>query len=127
MRSVLYSVAMNLDGFIAGPDGEYDWIPTDPSIDFEAFYGSVDTLLLGRKTYDFVREAGGGPGMSGTRSYVFSRTLDPADHPDVTLVSPDAESVVTDLRAEESEGDIWLFGGGETLRWQIGLMAGRPL
>ena len=51
-RRLRYQVAMSLDGFIAGPNGEYDWIVMDPSIDFRALYGEFDTAVMGRKTYE---------------------------------------------------------------------------
>ncbi len=60
MRCVRYSVAMSLDGYIAGPDGEIDWIVMDPEIDFGALMGRFDTVLLGRKSYETTREHGGG-------------------------------------------------------------------
>jgi dihydrofolate reductase len=69
MRPVRYSVAMSLDGFVAGPNGENDWIVMDPDIDFAAQAGSFDTLLLGRKTYESARGQGGA-GMPGLRPYV---------------------------------------------------------
>ena len=52
MRQLRYSVASSIDGFIAGPNGEFDWIPMDPDIDFGAMFGRYDTLLLGRKTFE---------------------------------------------------------------------------
>ena len=52
MRRLRYSVASSIDGFIAGPNGEYDWIPMDPDIDFGAMFGRYDTLLMGRKTFE---------------------------------------------------------------------------
>ena len=61
MRRVRFSVAMSLDGYIAGPNGESDWIVIDPDIDFRALMGAFDTVLLGRKTYEAVRQQGGGP------------------------------------------------------------------
>ena len=50
MRPVCYSVAMSLDGCIAGPSGEADWIPMDPEIDFKELFARFDTVLLGRKS-----------------------------------------------------------------------------
>jgi dihydrofolate reductase len=117
MRRVRYSVAASLDGFIAGPDGEYDWIPMDPTIDFAAFYSTIDTVLMGRGTYEIVqmqKEHGKGQEV-GPRSYVFSRTLKQEDHPDVTIVADDAAGTVARLRAEEGK-DIWLMGGGVLFR-----------
>ena len=116
MRSVRYSVAASLDGYIAGPNGEFDWIPEDPTVDFGALFARVDTVLLGRRSYELVAKAGAGPWKPDTRVYVFSRTLEPSDHPQVTLVGNDAERVVADLRAEDGEGEIWLFGGGVLFR-----------
>ena len=116
MRRVRYSVAASLDGYIAGPNGEFDWIIMDPAIDFAALFAKVDAVLLGRRTYEFTRQAGGGGGFSpGTRVYVFSRTLRPEDHPDVTIVGDDAGAAVAALRAEPG-GEIWLFGGGDLFR-----------
>ena len=55
------SVAMTLDGYVAGPKGESDWIVMDPEIDFAALASSFDTMLLGRNTYEAARQQGGGP------------------------------------------------------------------
>jgi hypothetical protein len=110
MRPVRYNVAASLDGYIAGPNGEYDWIPQDPAIDFEALFARVDTYHLGRKSYELFANPKKSP-WPDARVYVFSRTLDPADHPKVTVVSDDAEQVVAGLRAEEGDGEIWLWGG----------------
>jgi dihydrofolate reductase len=115
VRIVRYNVAASLDGYIAGPDGEFDWIPEDPAVDFAALFEDVDTVLLGRKSYELVRASGGVPWPRGARVYVFSRTLDSAAHPDVT-VALDAAAVVKELRAEPGRGEIWLFGGGRLFR-----------
>jgi dihydrofolate reductase len=105
---------MSLDGYIAGPRGEFDWIVMDPDIDFRAMFQNFDTLLMGRKTYEAALRMGQGPGMPGMRSYVFSRTLRQADCPDVT-VSDEPETTVPALKATEGK-DIWLFGGGSLFR-----------
>jgi dihydrofolate reductase len=110
MRRVRLSVAMSLDGYIAGPNGESDWIVIDPDIDFGALMGSFDVLLLGRKTYEMTRQQGGGGGMPGMHVYVFSRTLHQADCPDAT-VSDNPAATVAALKAAPGK-DIWLFGGG---------------
>jgi dihydrofolate reductase len=55
MREVLYRVAASVDGYIAGPHGEVDWIVQDPGVDFAKVYESVDTVLLGRRTYELTR------------------------------------------------------------------------
>lgn len=113
MRPVRYNVAASLDGFIAGPSGEYDWIPTDPAVDFATLFARVDTVLLGRHSYELtLREPSAAVWPAGARVYVFSRTLDPAGHPGVTVVRSDAAGVVAALRAEPGAGEIWLYGGG---------------
>jgi dihydrofolate reductase len=118
MRRVRYSVAMSLDGYVAGPDGESDWIVMDPEIDFAALTGSFDTILLGRKTYEAARGQGG-PGMPGMRPYVLSGTLRQAECPDVT-VSDDAKGTLAALKTAPGK-DIWLFGGGSLFRSLLGL------
>ena len=65
MRKVVYSVATSLDGYVAGPNGEADWITMDPEIDFAAIFARFDVVLMGRKTYDQVRAMGGGAGDAG--------------------------------------------------------------
>ena len=115
MRKVIYGGAMSLDGFIAGPNGEYDWIVMDPDIDFAAFMGRFDTFLIGRKTFEAMRRMGEtAPPTPGIQNIVFSRTLRPADCPNATL-SDDAETFVADLRKKPGK-DIALFGGGELFR-----------
>jgi dihydrofolate reductase len=54
MRLVRYNVAASLDGFIADRNGRYDWIPLDPTVDFAAIFARVDTVLLGRRSYELV-------------------------------------------------------------------------
>ena len=112
MRPIRYNVAASLDGYIAGPDGGYEWIPDDPTVDFAAIFARVDTVLLGRHSYELVRRTGMTPWPAGTRLFVFSRTLRPEEHPGVTVVADDAAATVAALRAEPGDGDIWLFGGG---------------
>jgi dihydrofolate reductase len=101
---------MSLDGYIAGPDGEYDWIIMDPDFDFEAMSEQFDTYLLGRKTFD-VTGSQVSPASSGIRTYVFSRTLRQSDYKNVPIIGENWKEVVQSLREEEGK-DIWLFGGG---------------
>jgi dihydrofolate reductase len=111
MRRVRYRVATSLDGYLAGPNGEIDWIVHDPTVDFRAVYAQFDTVLLGRRTYELTQQPGAPPWPIGWRVYVFSRTLKPAAHPAITIVGADIGSTVASLRAEPGR-DIWLFGGG---------------
>jgi dihydrofolate reductase len=114
MRRVRYVVAMSLDGYIAGPNGEADWIIIDPEIDFRALFEQFDTFLLGRRTFEAIGGARGG-GQSGLKTIVFSRTLHQEDYPNLTIVSEKPEQALADLRSEPGK-DIWLFGGGTLFR-----------
>jgi dihydrofolate reductase len=112
-RRVRYSVAMSLDGFIAGPNGEHDWIIMDPSLDFAALFEQFDTLLIGRRTFEVMLRSGGAT-MGGMQTIVFSRTLRQSDYPKVVVSSKVAE-IIAALK-EKPGKDIWLFGGGELFR-----------
>ena len=116
MRRIRYSVAMSLDGYIAGPNGEADWILMDPDIDFGEIFGQFDTILMGRKTYEVTRAGGGDDaGMPGMKVFVVSRTLRAKDHPKVTIIDDDLKGAFIHL-CEQPGKDIWLFGGGELFR-----------
>jgi dihydrofolate reductase len=104
---------MSLDGFIAGPNGEYDWITVDPSKDFATFFEQFDTLLMGRRTFEMALQ-GPGAAMPGMKTIVCSRTLQAAACPDVTICD-DAASTVAALKSRPGK-DIWLFGGATLFR-----------
>ena len=115
-RQVHYGVAASLDGYIAGPNGEADWITMDPDIDFGQIMARFDTLLIGRKTFTGMVEPGKKvPSSRGMKTLVFSRTLDAAAYPGVTIVSDRAAEAIAGLKASPGK-DIWLFGGGELFR-----------
>jgi dihydrofolate reductase len=115
MRPLVYSVATSLDGFIAGPKGEYDWIIQDPTIDFGEIFGQFDTAIMGRRTYEFILREGRSPREFGMKIFVASTTLDPDQHHDVTIIAADLPKAVAELK-HKSGKDIWLFGGGATFR-----------
>ena len=117
-RRLRYQVASSLDGFIASPDGGYDWIAEDPDIDFAALYAQFDTAVMGRKTFLAGLENGGDGTLPGIDVVVFSRTLRSADYPAVTIVDGDPVEHVRSLKAAGGAGgkDIWLYGGGELFR-----------
>lgn len=110
MRDVRLSLAMSLDGYIAGPAGEVDWLPHDLEFDWGAFMARFDTVVMGRATWDFMRANGGGDGSM--RTYVASRTVEPGEREGVTVVA-DAAATLAALRAEEGGKEIWLMGGGD--------------
>ncbi len=114
MKRIRYYVAMSLDGYIAGPKGEADWIIMDPAIDFGALFEEFDTFLIGRRTFEpMVRMKRSK--TPGVKTFVFSQTLKQKDHPGVTIVADGVVETVNALRAETGK-DIWLFGGGSLFR-----------
>jgi len=115
MRRVVYSVAMSLDGYIAGPNGEIDWIMIDPEIDFRGFMDRFDTVLMGRHSFEVDSAHGGDGSMAGQKVLVVSRSLRQEDYPAVTIIDDNLEEAVSRLQAEPGK-DIWLFGGGELFR-----------
>lgn len=115
MRRLRYGVATSLDGFIAGPNGEYDWIVPDPSIDFAAIWAQYDTLLMGRGTYEVAKARRAALSGSGQQWIVVSRTLKPEDCPGVTLIGSGVAEAVAALKAKPGK-DIWLMGGGMLFR-----------
>jgi dihydrofolate reductase len=114
-KRLRYQVATSLDGFIATPNGGYDWIVMDSAIDFKALYNEFDTVVMGRKTYDLAKEQANHGAMPGMEIVAFSRTLAPAEYPGVRIVNDDPAAVVRELKTKPGK-DIWLFGGGELFR-----------
>lgn len=115
MRSLVYSVAMSLDGFIAGPNGEYDWIAQDPSFDFTALWNRFDTLIMGRRTYEVALTRFNPIEQLGKKVLVVSTSLDPLQHPDATIIHDGAREAVASLKAEAGK-DLWLMGGSVLAR-----------
>jgi dihydrofolate reductase len=115
MRLVRYGGAMSLDGYIAGPNGEYDWIVQDPEMSFAEMMAPFDTFLIGRKTFETMARAGQAKSAPrGIEYVVISRTIQPSDYPQFT-VRADGEAAVRELK-EKPGKDIALFGGGELFR-----------
>lgn len=114
MARICYMVAMSLDGYIAGPKGEFDWIVSDPEIDFVAKAAPFDTLLVGTRTFQTMAKAGRTT-MPGMKTIVFSRSIDASKHPEVMVVAEKQDDVLVSLRARSGK-DTWLFGGAELFR-----------
>jgi dihydrofolate reductase len=118
MRTVTYGAACSLDGFITGPNESLDWLhwSKDASDIMTAYWKPVDTILMGRKTWDISLKLGDPPiDMGAMHTYVFSRTLDRIDHKGVTLVKEDPAEFVRALKAKPG-GDICLMGGSDFAR-----------
>jgi dihydrofolate reductase len=118
MSKIRYVVATSLDGYIAGPNGEADWILMDPDVNFAELWAQFDTLIMGRKTYDAAKPRLGERFIQGRKTVVVSRTLRHA--PNVTILSDLTRDRVQSLRAQ-SRKDIWLMGGGELFRSMLAM------
>ena len=116
MRTLTFGGATSLDGFLARPDHSTDWLTWSDEVAAvtAAYWATIDTVLMGRKTYEAARANGLGAGYPGMANYVFSRTLSevPAG---LTLVREDAVAFVRRLKAADGKG-ICLIGGGELAR-----------
>jgi len=117
-RNVIVHIATSADGYIARPDGDLEWLTSRPApagfYGMTAFMRSIDTKLLGRKTYEESLRMGA-KFDSGARTIVFSRHAPPADAPSsVEFVSGAIGPFVSRLR-EQPGKDIWLMGGGELI------------
>lgn len=110
MRKVILAVAVSLDGFIEGPNGEYDWCFTEPDYSLKEFFDRIDTIFVGRKTYEMSSEMEGGPpGFPKFKEYIFSNTLHNVKK-GATLINRDIKTEVENIKKEKGK-DIWLFGG----------------
>ena len=115
MRTVTYGAACSLDGFIAPADGSMDWLHFSHDVQehMRTYWSSIDTMLMGRKTWEVAvgQGSGDGSGTSGITTYVFSRTLDRVGH-GAHLVKDDAGEFVRQLKEKPGKG-ICVMGGGE--------------
>ena len=114
-RQLVYQVAASLDGYIADPDGGYDWIVQDPDIDFGALFARFDTAVMGRRSFELVLRQHADGRMPGMDVIVFSRTLRPEDYPEVTINDDDPARVLGGVKGRPGK-DIWLWGGGVLFR-----------
>jgi dihydrofolate reductase len=111
MRKVVLFIASSLDGYIAREDGGIDWLFTDGDYGYSEFYDSIDTILVGRRTYDQSLEFDEYPYKGGKKVYVFTREKRASDQ-NAEFISSDVAGFVS--RLVQSPGkDIWLVGGAD--------------
>jgi dihydrofolate reductase len=117
MRKVTFGGANSLDNYLARSDHAVDWLMWSDEVKavMADFWKTIDTVLMGRKTYEVALRHGKGGGYAGVTNYVFSRTLEEDADPSVTIVSTDAAEFVRELKQQPGK-DICLMGGGELAR-----------
>ena len=116
-RNVVLFIATSLDGYIATKDESLEWlfkVEGEGDNGFSAFYETVDTVLMGKRTYDWVmkQEEGNFP-YKDKECYVFTRSSI-EDTEDVKFVKGDITNFVNHLKHQDGK-NIWIIGGGELL------------
>lgn len=114
MRSVILFIATSLDGFIARPDGRIDWLFTDQDYGYTAFYSGVETIVMGRKTYEQARSFGDYP-YPGKETYVFSRSREGQRDEHAAFIAEDAFRFIGRMKARPGR-TIWLVGGADLIK-----------
>jgi dihydrofolate reductase len=114
MRKVIFGGANSLDNFIARKDGAVDWLIWSKEVPeiMKEMWKTIDTIVMGRKTYEVSVAMGGGGGQAGVNTYVFSRTLKKSNTKKVSFVAEDAAGLVRRLKEQEEGKDICVMGGG---------------
>ncbi len=124
MRKVILNLAMTLDGFIEGPNGEIDWCIMDDDMNFDAFISSIDTIFYGRVSYDawgnFQPDENTSPaeimmwqGIHSKKKFVFSSQNRQSEK--ATFITSDIINKVAELKKQEGK-DIWLYGGASLIK-----------
>lgn len=124
MKKVILDLAVSLDGFIEGPNGEIDWCIMDDDIGFGGFLESIDTIFYGRVSYEawgrFAPDGNTSPAekqmwqdVHAKKKYVFSSQNNSYD--DATVIGSDIRDTVNEIKKQEGK-DIWLYGGAGLIR-----------
>lgn len=116
MRRVVLGLGMSLDGYIARPDGSVDFLFMPKDFSMGPFFKTVDTTLMGRKTYEAgLRMSGGSFSTHGLATYVLSRSLAPGERNGLIFCNDSPRAIVESLRKRKGK-NIWHMGGGELAR-----------
>jgi len=115
MRKVVLGLGISLDGYIARPDGAVDFLFMPKDYSMAPFFKTIDTALMGRKTYEAAMKMGGGSHGPEIATYVFSHSLPPGEREGVTFTNQPPASLIEEVRKRRGK-DIWLMGGGELAR-----------
>jgi dihydrofolate reductase len=119
MRKLILGLAVTLDGYIEGSNGEFDWCFTDQDYGLNEFFTEIDAIFIGRKSYEIAEqfaESNSGdviPGMPPLTEYVFSKTLKSVKAGAV-LVAEDAINKARQIKQQPGK-NIWLYGGASLM------------
>ena len=134
MRKLILNLAVTLDGFIEGPNGEIDWLVRDPDVDFGDILNEIlsdkDAIFYGRVSYDkwgnFRPDEDASPKikeayelMHSKQKYVFSKTKT-GDGTDAVFINSDIEEKVLNIKRKPGE-NIWLYGGAKLITTLLNL------
>jgi dihydrofolate reductase len=112
MRKIVAGFAMSLDGYIEGPNGEYDWIVMEKDFDFAAHMKRFDCFFFGRNSYDKLIQSGNSS-FPGIKNYVFSNSLETVDN-NFTLLKGDVKKSIAHIKKQDGK-DIAVYGGANLL------------
>lgn len=119
MRKLILYIASSLDGYIAGPENELDWLVTEGDYGYDEFFDSIDTVLSGRITYDEAVKMGMKDPFPGKTTYVFtSKPSDFNSTDNLIFTSDDPVKMWKSLKEKEGK-DAWLVGGGGLIKYFI--------
>ena len=112
MRKIVLFIATSLDGYIARENGDIDWLFSDQDYGYSKFFDSIDTVLMGGKTYRQVMGFGGDFPYASKNCFVFTHDVSYESNDEVTFIHHNLEEFTTALKEKEGK-DIWLIGGSE--------------
>jgi dihydrofolate reductase len=116
MRKVVLGLGISLDGYIARPNGDVDFLFMPKDYSMGPFFATIDVAIMGRKTLDAALRMGSGSFKdSKLVTYVFSRTKPPGQRDGLIFANQSPSSLVAELRKKRGK-NIWLMGGGELAR-----------
>jgi dihydrofolate reductase len=117
VRTITFGGAISLDNYLARPDHAVDWLlwGDEAAAVMRDYWKRIDTVLMGRKTYEVAVRSGQAGSYPGLKTYVFSKTLSKLAQDGVALVKSDAAEFVRDLKGQPGK-DICVMGGGEFAR-----------
>lgn len=129
MKKIILDLAVTLDGFIEGPNGEIDWCILDDDMDFDGFLSTIDTIFYGRVSYDmwgnYRPDENAGPeennlwkAVHAKNKYVFSSQK--REDKNAVFIDSDIAETVAEIKKQDGK-DIWLYGGASLIKTFIDL------